>query len=442
MLAAADELLTSALRRGPSTFQLPLSTQVPVTTTASVDAVEQSARRLLSGPLTLSVVWPDTVPLSEDVPEGAREAVLRPKSLASALRVRAREGEPKVLELTFDHDALLEGLRTFTKHWERPSQDARFVVDYKNAIHVEPSAIGVRVDPDQLAEAILAAGTSTPRRSELRLLPADPPRITTQIAEGLGVRHLVSQFSTHHPCCRPRVRNIHRIADLVNGTVVLPGETFSLNGLIGPRSRANGFVPAPTIVHGKMKDTFGGGISQFTTTLFNAVLDGGYEIIERQPHSYYFPRYPMGHEATLSFPKPDFIFKNDTAFGVVLITEYTGTSIRVKLFGDNEGRHCRREVSRRFDFVEPELEYVSDDRVLPGETKLLKRGSRGFSVNVSRTITFADGHKTTQSRKVIYEPRSRVIAVHSCEIPEGVDGYTGEECPEPVELDGGVLEQP
>jgi vancomycin resistance protein YoaR len=437
----ADERLSEALRVGARAVELPTSTRIPVTTSEAVDEVEEAARRLLAGSIRLRVVWPPELPMPEEFANSEREVVLDPKRLWSALQVREVGERPTRLELVFDNDALARALDEVKKRWERPSRDARFVVDRRNAVSIEPSTIGTSIDFAALATAILAA-PSNARWAELRLVPAEPPRVSTELAHKLGVRGLVSQFTTHHPCCRPRVANIHRIADLVNGTIVLPGETFSLNALVGPRSRANGFEPAPTIVHGEIKDTFGGGISQFTTTLFNAVLDGGYQIVERQPHSFYFPRYPIGHEATLSFPKPDFMFKNDSAFGVVLITEYSGTFIRVKVFGDNEGRRSAREVSPRFDFVEPRIEYVSDDRIAPGESKLIERGSRGFSVNVSRTVTFSDGRKDTQSRKVTYEPRPRVVGVHSCEVPEGEEGHTGEECPELELLDGGVSAPP
>lgn len=442
---AADTLLERQLRATEgSVLTLPLATQRPRTAIGAVDAVEQRARRLLGAPLTLAVAWPPDLPVPARLAEQDPNSEVRPEDLVSALRVVAADGRPQELELGFDESLLLESLERIRTRWERPSTDASFEVDRRNVVSLVPSSIGARVDPAILAAAVLEASSRPERRAELRLVPAEPPRITTQLAQSLGVRGLVAQFTTHHPCCRPRVHNIHRIADIVNGTIVLPGETFSLNGLIGPRSHSNGFEPAPTIVHGEMKDTFGGGISQFTTTLFNAVLDGGYEIVERQPHSFYFPRYPLGHEATLSFPKPDLIFRNDSAHGLVLVTEYSSTWIRVKLFGDNEGRRTSREVSPRFDFVDPPIEYVSDDRVVPGESKLIERGSRGFSVNVSRTVRFADGRAETQSRKVTYEPRPRVVAVHSCEVPEGEEGHTGLDCPELEEigLDGGVLAMP
>jgi vancomycin resistance protein YoaR len=98
--------------------------------------------------------------------------------------------------------------------------------------------------------------------------------------------------------------NIHRIADIVDGHVVLPGEQFDLNELTGPRDRARGFVDAPQILDGEFVDRIGGGISQFVTTMFNAVFFSGLKDVEHSPHSYYISRYPPGREATISYPSP------------------------------------------------------------------------------------------------------------------------------------------
>jgi vancomycin resistance protein YoaR len=99
------------------------------------------------------------------------------------------------------------------------------------------------------------------------------------------------------------VTNIHRIADIVDGHVVRPGETFSLNGFVGRRDRARGFVPAPVILNGRFVDDVGGGVSQFATTLFNAVFFGGLQDLTHTPHIYYISRYPAGRGATVSFPQ-------------------------------------------------------------------------------------------------------------------------------------------
>jgi hypothetical protein len=154
---------------------------------------------------------------------------------------------------------------------------------------------------------------------------------------------LVAEFTTFHPCCQARVTNIHLIADTVNGVVVAPGETFSVNQHVGPRTTAKGYLPAGAIIGGVLyccdhPVNIGGGVSQFATTLFNAVFFGGYDIVAHSPHSLYFTRYPMGREATLVDPAPDLVFHNDTATPMLIEAVYSETSITVRVYGNNEGR--------------------------------------------------------------------------------------------------------
>jgi vancomycin resistance protein YoaR len=257
------------------------------------------------------------------------------------------------------------------------------------------------------------------------------PALSTEAAEHSGIVGLMGTYTTRHACCQPRVQNIHHIADLLDGTFVRPGETFSVNQLIGPRTIKNGFRPAPSIEDGDMVDTVGGGVSQFATTLFNALFYGGYDILERQPHSYWFTRYPMGYDATLSYPHPDIIFKNDTDAAALIKTQYTDTTITVKIYGDNGGRRVRAEVSERQSIVPPPVEYIPNPHLDADEEKTREGGMIGWSVIVKRTLTYPDGKLKEERRKVTYKPRARRVEVHPCRIPEGEPGHTGERCPKP-----------
>jgi vancomycin resistance protein YoaR len=197
-------------------------------------------------------------------------------------------------------------------------------------------------------------------------------------------------------------------------------------------------VAGPTIVEGEMEMTVGGGVSQFATTLFNAAFDGGYEIVLRQAHTYWFPRYPEGHDATLGYPMPDLVFRNDSDAGLLIKATVGRTFVRVELYGDNGGRRVERHVSARFDIVRPETVLEPNANLSPTETKVKFGGSIGWSVEVSRTVTFPGLPKTEERRKVTYSPRARRVETHPCHIPEGAPGYTGEKCPKMETPDGGV----
>jgi vancomycin resistance protein YoaR len=154
---------------------------------------------------------------------------------------------------------------------------------------------------------------------------------------------VIGSFTTYHPACRYpcRVTNIQLIADTVDDTVVQPGEIFSVNELVGQRTRTKGYVAAGAIIGGEIvccdhPANIGGGTSQFATTLYNAAFFAGLEDIYHRPHSIWFSRYPMGREATLGYPGLDVKFRNNTGYALIIDTSHTSTSITVKIIGIND----------------------------------------------------------------------------------------------------------
>lgn len=418
--SAAQEALSLALgsARVGDPIALPTELSSPTLAVGELERGLELARRALTGKVTLEAE--------------ARRLEGEPNELAPLLAARA-EGDKLLVE--FDAKRVEAWLATKRAGLEAPARDASFEVSARDEVKVVPSAPGVRVVAEDVAAALWRAAQSESRLGALPLRYEPLPSRTTERAEQLGIKHLVGSFTTRHPCCQKRVDNIHRIATLLDGLLVEPGQTVSVNAIVGPRTQKNGFVLAPGIEDGEMVDTMGGGVSQFATTFFNALFHAGYDIIERQPHSYWFPRYPMGHEATLSWPKPDIVFKNDTSAGLLVKTSFTDKTITVKLYGDTGGRRVTSSVSERRDIVKPAVELLPNRDVEPDEEKVKDGGMIGWSVIASRTITFPDGTKKEEKRKVTYKPKARRVEVHPCRIPKGEPGATGEPCPEPVDAE-------
>jgi vancomycin resistance protein YoaR len=447
--AAAAVIDKSYVLTRRDTVAVPLLEKQPSRNAAQVETARKHAAVLLAGDIVLSAALPDDI---EPDDKGAKKKKPnKPKQkrtkgkdeeeprasfrfdrtlLASALRSRLVDGG---VEVYFDTRALEPVLKAARDKLERKPRDARFVILKRDEVTIAPSRPALVVDGGQVAARLLEVVRAEQREGELPVQQGEQPAFTDAAAKALGITGLVSKFTTVHPCCRPRVTNIHLMADLIDGVILKPGDQFSINEHIGERTPKKGFLPAPTIVRGKMKDTVGGGVSQFATTFFNAAFYGAYDIVERQPHSYYFKRYPMGHEATLSFPKPDVIIKNDTEAGMLIRCYYTNASITVKMYGDNGGRKVKRKVSRVRDVTDPPIEYIADDSLEPDEEKVKERGRNGWTVIVARITEYADGKSKKEQRKVVYKPRLRTLRVHSCMIPEGEKGHTGAACPEPPE---------
>ena len=168
-------------------------------------------------------------------------------------------------------------------------------------------------------EAIAAAIVADPDATAVRArFEVSQPGFTTDEAKALDITELVSEFSTPYNCCEPRVTNIQQAAETLDGMIIEPGWAFSLNDALGPRTAERGYVEAPEILGGKLEEGFGGGVSQVSTTLYNAAFFAGMEILDHTPHQFWISRYPEGREATLSYGDIDLVFRNDWDAGVLI----------------------------------------------------------------------------------------------------------------------------
>jgi len=229
------------------------------------------------------------------------------------------------------------------------------------------------------------------------------PKLTTARAASLGVKERISTFTTYYPCCPTRNRNIQLVADEVDGAIVMPGETFSLNGYTGPRTAAQGYVPAPVISGGKLKNEVGGGISQFATTLFNAVFFSGLKDVYHKTHSFYISRYPAGREATVYYSSVDLKFTNDSPHAVLIDTSWTNTSITVSFFS-----------TKRYDIESvsgPRTNHTSYTTQYLGDTPgcIPTSGINGFDITVTRVFKQAGKVIRNEVFRTRYTPEKNFI---------------------------------
>ena len=355
-------------RDGP--VELPARVRPPEIGPRAVDrAVAEVAEPAVSGPVALTV-------------EGTTVQV-PPAAIGSALVLEPRAGElvPR-LRAERLHAAVAEELAPV----EDPARDASFdIVD--GTPRVVPSKQGREVLPATLASAVLPVLTETgPARAATVPLEVSEPEVSTELAQSLGVVEKVAEYTTYYPSDFPgRLTNIHRAADLMDRTLVLPGEVFSFNATVGERTAERGFAAGFVIDDGRLEVDFGGGVSQLATTTFNAAFFAGLEIVEHHPHSFYISRYPEGRESTIAWGVKDLRFRNDSQHGVFVTTSWTDSSVTVQVWGTKRYR-VESVTSERYD-VKP-FEVVYDPRppgVEPG-TCVATEGVPGFRVRVTREL--------------------------------------------------------
>ncbi|WP_448627902.1 VanW family protein [Geodermatophilus sp. URMC 64] len=360
--------ITGALAAGADPadpIELPVEVAAP-----HVDAAE--AQRVLDETVTPGLAAPVSL-VSED---GATSAEIPVTAIAAALTFTPQDDG--VLAVSLDPAKLQGELGDELGEFGTPAKDADFAVD-GDTISVVPSVDGTGVDPAALAGQLLPVLTAPAPRSVTAELGPVPASFTTEQAQALGITEQVSTFTTNFTS-QASGTNIRVVAAEVDGAIVRPGETFSLNTYTGPRGTAQGYVPAGVISGGQISQAVGGGVSQFATTMFNAVFFAGLEDVYHKPHSFYISRYPAGREATVYEGLIDLVWKNDTDTGIYVQTEWTPGSLTVTFWGT---RHYEIESlsSDRRNIRQPEVIEKVDDGNCTAQS-----GSTGFDITVTRVF--------------------------------------------------------
>jgi vancomycin resistance protein YoaR len=366
----------------------------PATTKRDLNAAYARAQQALSASITFR--------------RSGHAETLSPADIASTLRTRITDDDR--IELVAKPDAVRAAFGAAAiDAFETDPQSARFEISPGGSINLVEGRNGFAYDDKAATDQLLKVSTRDGSREVALAGNVEPADLTNAEAKDLGIKEKVSEFTTNHACCESRVTNIHRIADLVDDVVIEPGETFSLNGYVGERTEEKGFAPGGAIFEGEFVEQIGGGVSQFTTTLYNAAYFGGYEIVEHKTHSYYISRYPVGREATLNFPNVDLKIQNNSPHGMVINTTYTDTSITVSVYG-TKWVDVDTEAGPQRNVKSPETIYKENDELPKGkEVVIQEAGASGFDITVTRILKFPDGETKTEDVTTTYLPQPKII---------------------------------
>ncbi|MEU4409584.1 VanW family protein [Streptosporangium sp. NPDC023963] len=384
---AAVAAITKAFLGPSKEVRLPVSVIKPM---AGRDAVEKAAAEAgdaLSGPVTLTFA--------------GKQAQLPVETLAAHLSFKP-DGSGG-MEPEFDARSAVASVEGDLVDPVLAPRDPTFqIVGGKPKL--VPGRRGKGVNDERLAADVAKMIAGDGDRTIPVLLTTVKPRMSDAEARKLGIKERISQFTTPYACCVPRVTNIKTIARLLDGYLVKPGETFSLNGVIGQRDTARGFVPAPMIQGGRLVDSVGGGISQFVTTMYNAVFFGGLEDVQHVAHEFYISRYPAGRESTVSWPEPDFRWKNDSPYGVLVKTSTSDTGVTVA-FWSTKRYEVESISSERYDVTPFKSETDS------GPDCIEMVGQNGFTIDVWRVFK-QDGKEIKRVKKTtVYRPELNLKCV-------------------------------
>ncbi len=293
-------------------------------------------------------------------------------------------------------------------------ENAGFKVLEDDRISVVPGRMGTNIDFETLEREItdqIARDWEEPVRVTLPVILAAPLRTTLDI-ESMEINGLIAQYSTRFDAGQVgRTYNIKVAAAALDGQLIAPGDEFSFNRVVGPRSSEAGYKSANVIINNELVPGLGGGVCQVSSTLYNAVLLANLKIVERTNHSLPVSYVPIGRDATVVYGAVDFKFANNTDFYIYMKSEVTVNNLIVKLYGNTEKTPRVELSSWVVEKIAPGVVYENDPNLAAGEKAVKQEGTNGFKAAAVRYV-WKDGAKTSETLlPSIYSPVRRIIAI-------------------------------
>ncbi|MDT0405007.1 VanW family protein [Streptomyces edwardsiae] len=390
--ASIDALRAPFLRGSAgSVTELPSHETRPKVTAEEVRrAVREFAQPAMSAPVTLTA--------------GGKRFTLPPTVLDDYLTMRpddtgrlTPELDTKGLRAAPAVTGALNDLPTTPRNARLGLEGGKVAVtaDAVSAVEVTDKALGKAVLPLLTESGAARTGEVDARRTQ--------PELTRENAARLGLTEKLSSFTVDFEPAAYRTTNVGRAVELINGSLVMPDETWSFNRTVGERTKANGFVDGIMIYDDQYTKAPGGGVSAVATTVFNAMFFAGVKPVEHGAHSFYIERYPEGREATVAWGSLDLRFANDSGKAVYIQAESTDTSVTITFLGTKKYDEITSVKGPRTGVRQPETK-VSDDGQCVPQTPL-----EGFDVTVERVFR-TDGREVRREPfHTRYAPRNEII---------------------------------
>ena len=397
----------------------------------------EQAEEFVAGPATIAVSAPVTIEVEDIAPQVPPEAIAE----ATHYLVEGDALAPQV-----DGAILHESIAKDLEPVEEPGNNATFEIDSNNVPVVVPSRVGRGVSDEVLAAAVANAMFS---EGDARVAPAPvtvrDPVLTTEDAMKLGVVEEISSFTQQVNYAEYLAHNLAVASEYINGTLLLPGEVFSMNKTTENRDPENGYMEGWVIGPGGIfRKALGGGLSAATTTVWSAAFYAGLEPVEVQAHSVYISRYVPGLEATVAWDAFDMKFRNDTPYGVFITAESDSTSMTVRMYSTKIYTKIDAEVGER-RFITANKKIYNESSTCSAQT-----GGPGFTIDVDRVFYEGDVEVKRETFTTTYRPAPQVVCgpkpdkdKDKDKDEEGGDPTaeptpTGEPTPEPT----GAVEEP
>ncbi len=298
---------------------------------------------------------------------------------------------------SYDHESVRKIVAEIAAYVTRDPVDAQIQsFDYNTRTFTfTDSQPGVTLDQDALYERITAALDKWEKGVTVTAEPViTEPKVTTEQMKANF--NLIAAYTTQTTKDANRNTNIDLACKAINGTALMPGQTFSFNEATGQRTTEKGYRSAGAIAAGQSIEEVGGGICQVSSTIFNAVARANLEIVSRSPHAWPSSYVNIGEDATVNWPNLDFKFKNNTDSPIFLITYYKDRQMSAEIWGMSLGEGVTIDLdSAIVKTMDPpsEAKYVFNGELPYGDSKTTVKARTGYVVETYK-VWYKDGVET------------------------------------------------
>lgn len=310
--------------------------------------------------------------------------------------------------LTLNREVVVPLLLSLKDELDRLPVDARLDLEKRELVK---EVVGRKLDVDATLAAIEAALEHGERRARVVFVEQRPRRVAAELAN-VAFDEVLGYFETRYDRSQryeARTFNLRLAASKLDGTVLMPGEIFDFNAVVGPRDEANGYKVARVIAEGELVDGIGGGTCQISGTLHGAAFFAGLEIVERYPHTRPSSYIKLGLDATVVYPTINFRIRNPFDFPVVLHQTVKNGIVRAEILGPKRTRTVT--LIRRVLEAVPYEEIERPDKSLPAGKRVLgQRGVPGFKLRKYRLVR-EGAHAVRERYDDYYPPTTQIVRV-------------------------------
>ncbi|MCH7758983.1 VanW family protein [Patescibacteria group bacterium] len=317
------------------------------------------------------------------------------------------------VNLAFENEEILNYLVPVAQEINIEPKQRRLSMIDNRVTEFQVGETGFILNTEKSAELITEKLLSVVGEIELEVEKLEPDPWPEDL-ESLGIKELLGRgVSNFAGSPKNRRRNIAVGVQKLHGLLIKPDEEFSLIKALWPIDKESGYLPELVIKGDRTVPEYGGGLCQISTTTFRTVLNAGLVISERQNHSYQVVYYePVGTDATIYGPKPDFRFINDTGYHILFQARTEGDELIFEFYGTSDGRRVETSKPEVFNITDPgPVKFIETDNLKPGEKKKVESAHAGANAKFKNTIFFANGIVREDVWKSYYRPWPEVWLV-------------------------------